>query len=66
MAKNRIISTKRDTWLKKIDSQTTFCKILLSTKNGVHCGCRPCNTWKTPEVSVWECFGRCCFNPRLG
>ena len=30
MAHNRVISTQATAWLKKIDSQTTICKILLS------------------------------------
>ena len=36
MPHNCVISSQATAWLKKIDSQTTICKILLSYKNVVH------------------------------
>ena len=38
MARNRVISSQATTWLKKNDSQTTICKLLLSINSSLFFG----------------------------
>ena len=48
MAHNRVISSQATTWLKKIDSQTAICKLLLSINSLLFLGI------KVSIVSIYQ------------